>query len=259
MVEDFSCGVSSPWCTPEFDPANRKLVCQRRTLATATCRADGHRWITSQDGLPLGIRDSKFSETEIRSGGSRGSIYSDGITEAALESGEEYGPESSSPNASPVLLESLLADVRKFVNELACATTRLHIGGNWRTSLKLRTSFFNDDRFLCSFSIIYGRTWLLRIAQLIYANPEAHHDAATKMNILERAKENVSLKKGLSYRLVPSCHHIAVGRARKQFHSQISYIGEQTLQANIRRLHLARSLSGPYSSRTRERPHDAVE
>ena len=80
---------------------------------------DGHRWIATQDGLPLGITTSKFSEVEITLGPqARLAIYSDGITEAGLDSGEEYGSarllaQLQSPDAS---LENLLSDVRKFVN-----------------------------------------------------------------------------------------------------------------------------------------------
>jgi sigma-B regulation protein RsbU (phosphoserine phosphatase) len=49
---------------------------------------------------------------------SRIAFYSDGITEADSDSGEEYGPERllaqmQSPN---VTLDGLLADVRKFAN-----------------------------------------------------------------------------------------------------------------------------------------------
>jgi serine phosphatase RsbU (regulator of sigma subunit) len=49
---------------------------------------------------------------------SRIAFYSDGITEADIDSGEEYGPERllaqmQSPGLTP---ESLLADVRGFTN-----------------------------------------------------------------------------------------------------------------------------------------------
>jgi len=53
---------------------------------------DGHRWITTQDGLPLGIATSKFSETEITLGPqARLAFYSDGITESLNNAGEEFG------------------------------------------------------------------------------------------------------------------------------------------------------------------------
>jgi sigma-B regulation protein RsbU (phosphoserine phosphatase) len=49
---------------------------------------------------------------------SRLAFYSDGITEAALDSGDEYGPERllAQMQSPDVCLEILLADVRKFVN-----------------------------------------------------------------------------------------------------------------------------------------------
>jgi serine phosphatase RsbU (regulator of sigma subunit) len=79
----------------------------------------GHRWITTESGLPLGIAPSKFSETEVLlADNSQITLYSDGITEAALESGEEYGAERllAQMKSSDVSLEALLADVKTFVN-----------------------------------------------------------------------------------------------------------------------------------------------
>jgi sigma-B regulation protein RsbU (phosphoserine phosphatase) len=120
MVEDFPSGRFVTMVYAEFDPASRKLrLASAGHLPPLLVETDGHRWITSQDGLPLGIATSKFSETEITlRPGSRLAIYSDGITEAALDSGEEYGPERllvqmQSPD---VCLDKLLADVRTFVN-----------------------------------------------------------------------------------------------------------------------------------------------
>jgi sigma-B regulation protein RsbU (phosphoserine phosphatase) len=79
----------------------------------------GYRWITHEHGLPLGISASKFSETEITLGEhSRIAFYSDGITEAEIESGEDYGAQRllaqmQSPDPT---VDSLLADVRTFTN-----------------------------------------------------------------------------------------------------------------------------------------------
>jgi len=120
MVEDFPCGRFVTMAYAEFDPATRKLrLASAGHLPPLLVEPDGHRWIATQDGLPLGIATSKFSETEVTLGpDSRLAIYSDGITEAALESGEEYGPERllAQMQSPDVCLESLLADVRKFVN-----------------------------------------------------------------------------------------------------------------------------------------------
>jgi len=79
----------------------------------------GHRWIQTDRGLPLGVSSSEFSEVEVNlAPGSRVAFYSDGLTEAELESGEEYGAERllaqlRLPGATP---ESLISDVRKFVS-----------------------------------------------------------------------------------------------------------------------------------------------
>ena len=120
MVEDFPCGRFVTMVYAEFDPATRKLrLASAGHLPPLLIEPDGHRWITTQDGLPLGIATSKFSETEITLGPqSRLAFYSDGITEAALGSGEEYGPERllAQMQSSDICLEILLADVRKFVN-----------------------------------------------------------------------------------------------------------------------------------------------
>jgi sigma-B regulation protein RsbU (phosphoserine phosphatase) len=120
MVEDFPCGRFVTMVYAEFDPSTRKLrLASAGHLPPLLVEPNGHRWIATQDGLPLGIATSKFSETEVTLGpDSRLAIYSDGITEAALESGEEYGPERllAQMQSPDVCLESLLADVRTFVN-----------------------------------------------------------------------------------------------------------------------------------------------
>jgi len=120
MVDDFPCGRFVTMVYAEFDPSTRKLrLANAGHLPPLLVEPDGHRWIATQEGLPLGIATSKFSETEITLGPqARLAIYSDGITEAALASGEEYGPERllAQLQSPDVTLESLLADVRKFVN-----------------------------------------------------------------------------------------------------------------------------------------------
>jgi len=120
MVEDFPSGRFVTMAYAEFDPATRTVrLASAGHLPPLLVEPDGHRWITTERGLPLGITVCEFSETAITLGPrSRLAIYSDGITEAALGSGEEYGSERllaqmQSPDAS---LENLMADVRKFVN-----------------------------------------------------------------------------------------------------------------------------------------------
>jgi len=120
MVEDFPTGRFVTMVYAEFDPSTRKLrLANAGHLPPLLVEPAGHRWIATEHGLPLGIATSKFSESEITLGPqARLAIYSDGITEAALESGEEYGPERllAQMQSPDVSLDGLLADVRKFVN-----------------------------------------------------------------------------------------------------------------------------------------------
>jgi phosphoserine phosphatase RsbU/P len=120
LVEDIPSGRFVTMVYAELDPAKRTLrLANAGHLPPLLVEPGGHRWINHDHGLPLGISASKFSETEITLGEhSRIAIYSDGITEAALDSGEEYGAERllaqlQSRDPTP---EDLLADVRKFVN-----------------------------------------------------------------------------------------------------------------------------------------------
>ncbi len=123
LLEDFPDGRFVTMVYAELDPQKRTLRLANAghlsPLLVDFAEPGGHRWIQSEQGLPLGIADSKFSETEIKlTPGARVAFYSDGITEAELESGEEYGPERllaqlQSPNFYP---EALLADVKTFVN-----------------------------------------------------------------------------------------------------------------------------------------------
>jgi sigma-B regulation protein RsbU (phosphoserine phosphatase) len=120
MIEDFPCGRFVTMVYAELDPSSRALrIASAGHLAPLLVEPSGHRWINHEHGLPLGISASKFSETEVTLGEhSRIAFYSDGITEAEVDSGEEYGAERllaqmQSPDVTP---EGLLADVRKFAN-----------------------------------------------------------------------------------------------------------------------------------------------
>jgi sigma-B regulation protein RsbU (phosphoserine phosphatase) len=120
LMEDIPSGRFVTMVYAELDPSRRTLrVANAGHLPPLLVEPSGHRWIKHEHGLPLGIATSKFSETEVTlSPHSRFAIYSDGITEADLESGEDYGAarllaQLQLPDVSP---ESLLADVRKFVN-----------------------------------------------------------------------------------------------------------------------------------------------
>lgn len=120
MIEDFPSGRFVTMVYAELDPATRVLrIANAGHLAPLLVEPSGHRWIKHEHGLPLGISASKFSEAEVTLGDdSRIAFYSDGITEAELESGEEYGAgrllaQMKSPDVST---DGLLSDVRKFTN-----------------------------------------------------------------------------------------------------------------------------------------------
>jgi sigma-B regulation protein RsbU (phosphoserine phosphatase) len=120
MIEDFPSGRFVTMVYAELDPTARILkIANAGHLSPLLIEPSGHRWINHEHGLPLGISASKFSETEVTlAEHSRIAFYSDGITEADLDSGEEYGDERllaqmQSPHVTP---DSLLADVRNFAN-----------------------------------------------------------------------------------------------------------------------------------------------
>ncbi len=120
MIEDFPCGRFVTMVYAELDPSSRVLrIASAGHLAPLLVEPSGHRWINHEHGLPLGISASKFSETEVTLGEhSRVAFYSDGITEAEVDSGEEYGAERLLAQMQSLDLtpEGLLADVRKFAN-----------------------------------------------------------------------------------------------------------------------------------------------
>jgi sigma-B regulation protein RsbU (phosphoserine phosphatase) len=120
MIDDFPSGRFVTMVYAELDPSTRilRIACAGH-LAPLLVDPSGHRWINHEHGLPLGISASKFSETAVTLGEhSRIAFYSDGITEAELDSGEEYGAERLlvQMQSADVTPEGLLADVRKFVN-----------------------------------------------------------------------------------------------------------------------------------------------
>lgn len=120
MVEDFPCGRFVTMVYAELDPANRVLrIANAGHLHPLLVEPSGHSWIDHEHGLPLGISASKFSESVISLGKDfRVAFYSDGITEAEVEDGQEYGSERllaemRRPDITP---ENLVADVKKFAN-----------------------------------------------------------------------------------------------------------------------------------------------
>ena len=120
MVQDFPSGKFVTMVYAVLDPASRKLTfANAGHLRPLLVINNGGRFLDTDRGMPLGLAAGGFSEVEIDlSPGSRLVFYSDGITEAAEASEEEYGPvrlenHVVGTNASP---ESILEDVRSFVN-----------------------------------------------------------------------------------------------------------------------------------------------
>ncbi len=120
MVQDFPSGKFVTMVYAVLDPASRKLTfANAGHLRPLLATNNGGRFIDTDRGMPLGLAAGGFSEVEIDlSPGSRLVFYSDGITEAAEASEEEYGPARLEnhvvgTNASP---ESILEDVHSFVN-----------------------------------------------------------------------------------------------------------------------------------------------
>ena len=120
MIEDFPSGRFVTMVYAELDPSSRVLrIANAGHLSPLLVEPTGHRWINHEHGLPLGISASKFSETEVTlSEHSRIAFYSDGITEAEVDPGEEYGEERllAQMQSPEVTVDGLLADVRRFAN-----------------------------------------------------------------------------------------------------------------------------------------------
>ena len=120
MIEDFSSNRFVTMVYAELDPSQRILrIANAGHLSPLLVEPYGHCWIDHEHGLPLGISASKFSETELRLGEySRVAFYSDGITEAEAEPGNEYGAERllNQMQSSDITPDRLLADVGKFTN-----------------------------------------------------------------------------------------------------------------------------------------------
>lgn len=120
LLEDIPSGRFVTMVYAELDPKKRTLrIANAGHLPPLLIESSGPRWIRHEKGLPLGIALSEFSEVEVKfDDSSRLVLYSDGITEAAIDSGEEYGPERllGQVQSPDLTLDSLLADVRKFAN-----------------------------------------------------------------------------------------------------------------------------------------------
>jgi len=120
MVADFPSGKFVTLIYAVLDPANRTLTfANAGHLPPLLVTGEEARFLPSETGLPLGLRCGSFSETRVDlPENSRLVFYSDGITEAENQNGEEYGVARLEKHlrgleACP---ESILHDVHSFVN-----------------------------------------------------------------------------------------------------------------------------------------------
>ena len=120
LVNDFPAGKFVTMVYGVLDPATKTLVfANAGHLRPLLIDDRGEQYIDVERGLPLGLATGDYSETEIRlSPGSKLIFYSDGITEAANATGEEYGlcrltEHAIKPDASAI---SIVGDVQSFSN-----------------------------------------------------------------------------------------------------------------------------------------------
>jgi sigma-B regulation protein RsbU (phosphoserine phosphatase) len=120
LVSDFPSGRFVTMVYGILDPAEKKLTfASAGHLPPLLIDDSGSRFISSDSGLPLGVRHGQFSEATVPLvDGARMMFYSDGITEAENPTTEQYGPERllAHLNQSNSSMDSLLADVRHFSN-----------------------------------------------------------------------------------------------------------------------------------------------
>lgn len=117
LLEDFPCGKFVTMVYGVLDAATREI-----TFASAghprPLLINGHcEFVDLEAGLPLGLASSSYAQQTVRlSSGMHVLLYSDGITEAANLTDEEYGPERLldhfvQPGAC---VEGLINEVRRF-------------------------------------------------------------------------------------------------------------------------------------------------
>jgi sigma-B regulation protein RsbU (phosphoserine phosphatase) len=120
LVSDFPAGRFVTMVYGILDPVAKTLTfASAGHLPPVIVDREGARFLSTDTGLPLGVRASSFSEVAVPlHEGARVMFYSDGITEAENPDGEEYGParllaHATRPDAS---MEGVLSEVRKFAN-----------------------------------------------------------------------------------------------------------------------------------------------
>jgi sigma-B regulation protein RsbU (phosphoserine phosphatase) len=120
LVDDFPSGRFVTMVYAVLDPAQRAITfANAGHLPPVLVDATGTKFLETEMGLPLGIRRGAYSECKITlQNESRIVLYSDGITEAANPSDEEYGARRMAEHLQrkDASKESLLEDVRLFAD-----------------------------------------------------------------------------------------------------------------------------------------------
>jgi len=120
LVEDFPSGRFVTMVYAVLDSKKGTLTyANAGHLPPLLVEASGARFLETEMGLPLGIRNGSFSETTVPLAEQfRIALYSDGITEATGPNDEEYGAMrlAAHVQGKEACPESLLEDVRKFAN-----------------------------------------------------------------------------------------------------------------------------------------------
>jgi phosphoserine phosphatase RsbU/P len=121
LVEDFPAGRFVTMVYGVLDPEKRTLTFASAGHPAPLLIADGQaKFLTTEQGIPLGIGFGQFSESEVAlPKGSRLLLYSDGITEASDADEEEYGLSRlqnalALPGASA---ENIIESVRSFATD----------------------------------------------------------------------------------------------------------------------------------------------
>ncbi|MGA8270969.1 MAG: GAF domain-containing SpoIIE family protein phosphatase [Candidatus Sulfotelmatobacter sp.] len=121
LVEDFPAGKFVTMVYAVLDPGSRQVTfANAGHLLPLLVDDSGARFLDTEQGLPLGLSCGVYSQTTVAlSPGSRLVFYSDGISEAANQTEEEYGLDRlaqhvTRPEASAI---SVLDDVRNFTED----------------------------------------------------------------------------------------------------------------------------------------------
>jgi phosphoserine phosphatase RsbU/P len=120
LVEDMPVGRFVTLTYAVVDPATQKITfASAGHLPPLLVDSNGARFLEADAGMPLGIMECDFSEHEIdMNSGSRIFLYSDGVTEAANASLEEYGTDRILSHAvhQAATVQTLLHDVVQFTS-----------------------------------------------------------------------------------------------------------------------------------------------